>query len=306
MNAVFEKVALVMLPILLGLVLRAVRVFGAQDASGLRRFVVRFAIPLLAFFSTYEARAGDLKMLPLMIAAAFLVTGGRFLVGACVALAVRGPAKKTCVQACTALGNYGWLGLGVTYAVLGEAGLRLTIFFVMAWWPVFFTYGIGAALVHHGRRGVGVCLPEILQLALPPVSGLLLGLAANLANVPIPHLLQEALEPFAGMAVPLILLSVGLSLELHGVRRALAPALLVSLAVLAIGPLVGWGVAWLLPVDSVARGVIILEGAMPVAMLMLLLADHVEMDKALCHTAIVLSTLLSALSLPLVIAWLVS
>jgi predicted permease len=71
---------------------------------------------------------------------------------------------------------------------------------------------------------------------------------------------------------------------------------------LVIGPVIGWVLAVLLTRDLVSWQVVILEGAMPVATLTPLLEENYEMDKDLVGAAIVLSTILSLVTLPILAA----
>ena len=105
---------------------------------------------------------------------------------------------------------------------------------------------------------------------------------------------------FGAMTVPLILYSVGVMLDLMGVRKAVSPALMVTGMTLVVAPFVGWGVAAVLTRDPISRAVVILQAAMPVAMLTPILAEHFEIDLDLANTSIVLSTVLSMITLPVV------
>ena len=302
MATVAAKVLLILLPIGLGIALRALRVFDARDAEALRAFVIRLALPLLIFFSAFDSPRGDLVLLPLMAAAAVLVTLGRFVLAWPVTLAGRGRRIRTAMHVSAALGNYGWLGLGVVQAATGEAGLRRAVFFIMAWWPIFFASGFAAAGLHQDGARRPADYRHALRLAAPAFGALGLGIAANLLRVPVPGLLQDALRPMAATAIPLILFSSGLSLNLAGWRGAWAPALAVSAVALLGGPLAGWLVSVLLPVDALSRTVIILESAMPVAVMSPLLADYIDMDRDVSESAVVLSTLAAMATLPLLLA----
>jgi predicted permease len=109
---------------------------------------------------------------------------------------------------------------------------------------------------------------------------------------------DTALRPFAVMTVPLILLSVGLLLDPTRLRARLRPALAISAATLVVGPLLGWLLArWLAP-DPTTASAIVLLGAMPVATLVPVLGESYEMDMGIVNTAIVLSTLLSLVTIP--------
>jgi predicted permease len=288
----------VMIPIGLGLLLRLVRLFGDDEGELLRKFVVRFTVPLFVFFSLYGAEAESLASIGPMVFALVAMTAGLFLLGWAVALTVRGAPQRAAVHACVTFGNYGWMGLGVAQALLGDAGSQRVVYFILLWWPVFYGFGLPIGLIHGERRKGRIPLGRAAAVAAPVLVAMALGLAANLGGVALPSLVDTALRPFADMTVPLILLSVGLLLDPTRLRARLRPALAISAATLVVGPLLGWLLArWLAP-DPTTASAIVLLGAMPVATLVPVLGESYEMDMGIVNTAIVLSTLLSLVTIP--------
>jgi len=296
------KILEVLIPILLGLGFRTVKLFGDEEGDVLRRFVVRFAVPVMVFFSMYDSDPSEFAAMPKMMIAFVLVTAGLFVIGWLCSRAVRETAHKTAVHACVTFGNYGWMGFGVCQVLLGDDGLRRAVFFIILWWPVFYAFGLPIGLIHTRTRKGGVPAGKVLKVAAPVIGMMLLGLAFNFAGIKVPDLLGRTLRPFGQMTVPLILFSVGVMLDFSSVHKALWPALLVSAATLVGGALVGWGVAALLQPDPVSYAVIILEAAMPVATLTVMLAEHYDLDLDMTNTCIVLSTILAMVTLPVVAA----
>ncbi len=292
----------VLVPIGLGLLLRAAGIFDEDEGAALRKFVVRFTVPIFVFFSLYEARPESIAAIGPMVGAFLLLTGVLFLLGWAVALRFPPGPQRPAVHACVALGNYGWLGLGVAQALLGDAGTQRVLFFILLWWPVFYTTGLAIGFIHVGRQNCGAMVGRAMGVAVPALAAVALGLGANLTSVSVPTFVSLVLRPFGDMTVPLILLSVGLLLDVRRVTREVKAAVLISVLTLAAAPLAGWGIAALVAGDAVTQRVIILEAAMPVATLVPLLAEGYEMDTDLVGTAIVLSTLLSLVTLPVVAA----
>jgi len=290
----------VLTPIALGVLLRATGLFGAEEGALLRKFVVRFTVPLFVLFSVYEAKSESIASIAPMVGAFVLLTAVLFLAGWAVALFFEGGPQRAAVHACITFGNYGWMGLGVAQALLGDEGARRVVYFFLLWWPVFYGLGLTIGLIHVGKQKGGVPVSRTAAIAGPPIAALLLGLALNLWSTPMPPFLTEALKPFGDMTVPLILLSVGLMLDLRRITREVRAALVVSAVTLVAAPLVGWGLAALLARDRLSAQVIILEAAMPVATLTPVLEENYEMDTDLVSTAIVLSTLLSLATIPII------
>lgn len=295
-----QQVLTALLPMLLGLGLRLIGLFDERQGRLLREFVVRFTVPIFVLFSLYDAHPESIAAIAPTAGAFVLMTLALFAIGWAASRMVRQPGRKTAVHACVTFGNYGWMGLGVVGALLGEEGAQRVVYFILLWWPVFYGVGLTIGWIHtRGRRG-GVPVRRTVAIAAPPMAAMLLGLALNLGGVPLPALVQEVLRPFGRMTVPLILLSVGLLLDLKRLRSAVGPALAVSGIALVAGPLIGWGLAALLARDRITFQAIVLEGAMPVATLTPVLEENYEMDSDLVSSAIVMSTALSLVTIPVV------
>ncbi len=304
--ATLFKILEILIPILIGLGFRLTKVFGDEEGDVLRRFVVRFTLPVMVFFSMYDAGGEDLSALPSMLAALILLTGAMFLVAFLATRFVNGPGSKSAVHACGTFSNYGWIGFGVCQVLLGDAGLRRAVFFLLLWWPVFYGFGLLIGLIHtRGQKG-GVPVGKAVKLTAPIVGMTLLGLSFSLTHWGLPRLLETALRPFGQMTVPLILFGIGAMLDFSGIHKALRPALLVSGVTLVLAPVVGWGIAALLPLDEVSYAVVILQAAMPVATSTPLLRENFELDMDLTNTSIILSTVLSMVTLPVVAALVIS
>jgi hypothetical protein len=290
-----------LVPLALGLVLGMLGIIGRDGARSLRIFVVRVCVPLLVFFSISEATANDWSVVAPMIGGFLLLVGALFLVGWLAALTQQDPARRAAVHLCCTFGNYGWLGLGVIGTLLGGAGRQHVVYFILAWWPVFYGVGLLVGFIHH-RDGVAGAIPlrEVGGIVAATVVALVAGLVLNATGRVLPPVLDASLRPFANMTVPLILFSVGLTLDLREMRGSLVPALVVSGVVLVLGPLLGRLIAGVIAPTAIAWNVLVLEGAMPVATTTPILEECYPLDMGIVGTSITVSTLLSLVTMPVV------
>jgi hypothetical protein len=293
-----QQILKALFPMALGLAFRLAGLFGDREGEVLRKLVVRFTVPVFVFFSLYEAEPRSIAAIAPMAGAFVLMTLLLFTVGWLVSRRFRKPATRTAVHACITFGNYGWMGLGIMAALLGQPGAQRVVYFILLWWPVFYGFGLPIGYIHTREQKGGVPIRKALAVAVPPILAMVLGLGVNLAGLGLPEFLVEVLKPFGDMTVPLILLSVGVMLDFGRIGAAIRPALLISAVTLLVGPLVGLAVAGLLAPDPITFKAILLEGAMPVATLTPLLEENYEMDKDLVSTAIVLSTAISLITIP--------
>ena len=109
----------------------------------------------------------------------------------------------------------------------------------------------------------------------------------------------------AALLIPMMLLALGNTLG--GLKVSRLPfACLWSVVRLAVGFLIAFVVAEALALDGVARGVLILQGAMPAAMFSYLFAARYDRSPDDVAGIVLLSTLFSIVTLPLIVAFVLS
>lgn len=194
--------------------------------------------------------------------------------------------------------NATYMGLPALDAVLGPIGSGIAVQFdYFACTPILLTLGVLMAQ-HYGGMHAGE--NPLLRLArVPPFWAALVGTGLNLAGIPLPSILDGLLATLAAAVVPLMLLSLGMSLSWRSIDReglgALAPVLLIQLVIqplfaLALATTIGLrGPEWLGTV---------LEAAMPSMVLGIVLCDRYGLDARFYSLVVTVSTLLSLVTLP--------
>jgi malate permease and related proteins len=184
--------------------------------------------------------------------------------------------------------NTGNMGLPLCLFAFGEDAMGLAV----ACFAMFtvFQFSLGLTL-WSGKRG-------FLEMLRAPVAwATVLGFGCVALSVKPPLMLTNTTRLIGGMTIPLMLITLGISLasmRATNLRRAIA----ISALRLTLGPLVGFGLAWLFRFEGDARGVLVLQCAMPVAVFNYLLAIRYERDPAEVAGLIVVSTALSVLTIP--------
>ncbi len=204
-----------------------------------------------------------------------------------------------------AFGNVTYLGIPVLSATLGPEAIRFALYYdLLATTPLLWLVGAPLA-ARMGAQRKRLSLKESLRIifTLPPLWGIFGGMVLQLANIPLPGVLLKTLEMLGSLVVPLMIFSIGLALSLSVVARAylVIPVILLKLG---LSPLVSWGWAQTLGLTGQAFKAVILEGAMPTMVLSLLVAAEFELAVSLSAFTILVTTLLSFLTLPLIYSWL--
>ena len=192
-------------------------------------------------------------------------------------------------------GNTGNIGLPIALFAFGQAGfdLAVVIFAVMA--IISFTFGVWVV------AGGGSPLNAVRE---PLVWGTVLGGLFLLLGWRVPDWVGETLDLVGQMAIPLMLLTLGVAIS--GLRpRALGRALwlcLVKLGICVAVPLC-LGLAFGLP--RLPLGVLVLQVASPVAVTSYMLAAKYDARPDEVAGLVVVSTLVSIPAIPLLLAFFV-
>ncbi|KIN74726.1 AEC family transporter [Sulfitobacter guttiformis] len=189
-------------------------------------------------------------------------------------------------------GNTGNLGLPLALFAFGEEGLSyaVIVFAIMAIWA--FTFGVWLVA---GAGSFGKVLRE------PLVWATVLGGLFLWQGWQTPTFLTNTLELIGQMAIPLMLITLGVAvarLTPGGIGRAVVLSGIKLM--LCVG--IAWVAGLAFSLDPTAFGVLILQVATPVAVTSYLLAEKYGADAQSVAGLVVVSTLMSVGALPLLLA----
>lgn len=258
------------------------------DGSFVTAFMINVATPSLVFSTLTRLKVGGGE-LALMAAASLACMGLAAALAAPLLLAFRMPLRVY-LPAMT-FPNAGNMGMPLCLFAFGEPGLALAVMFFATLSVVQFTLGPAIAA---GR-------PDPMQmLRTPVVYAVALALLLRAVEVEVPRWAGNTTTLLGNCAVPIMLVSLGVALarlRIAGLGRAAA----VSALRLVLGFGVGLAVAWALDLEGVARGVVVLESAMPVAVFNYLWAVRYQNAPEEVAGVVLGSTALSFLTLPLLL-----
>jgi predicted permease len=136
----------------------------------------------------------------------------------------------------------------------------------------------------------------------PVIYGAVIGTLLLVGDYALPDWIARTVGLLGALMIPLMLLALGNTLAGLHVKR-LPFASFWGLIRLAVGFAIAFGVAELLALEGVARGVLILQGAMPAAMFSYLFAARYDRAPDDVAGIVLLSTLFSVVTLPFVVAY---
>lgn len=268
------------------------------DIKTLTRLNIYALLPALVLTGVYGSTlALDTT---LRIVAGFLLNCG-VLYG--IAIACAGPlglpteTRKSLV-ATTLLANSGNIGLPFILFSLGEAGLERAIVYLIS--SAIFIASVGPVFLKGEGLQAGLKVTVGLPVFWATLGGILLqGLAWN-----VPETLDKALALLSSAAIPIALLTLGIQLSRTPLKFGLYELFAAGLRLL-ISPLTAYGIGSLIGLNGLDLAVLVMQSAMPVAVNTLIWVNEFGGDTTRVARTIVLSTLLSFATLPMVL-WLVT
>ncbi|MBA4370663.1 MAG: hypothetical protein C0418_03675 [Coriobacteriaceae bacterium] len=283
-----------------GAALRTSGLLKREHAAVLNAVIVYAALPALIFRVVYTA---PLSWEVLRVAGvAWVVSLVGFVLAWALARTLRLPPRTAAgFIICSAIGNTGYIGYPVSKMLFGDTGLSRAVFYdVFGTVVLLLTIGIAIAsrAGEHDEGRVSV-LKELFTF--PAMLALLAALVARL--VPVPEAVKapviEWLVLAGNMAVPLIMVSLGLSLTAAGFRGAPVALGLAAGVKLLVLPVVALFAARALG-ESESLRLVVLQAGMPTVMLSLVIGDRFHLDTEFIASAILVTTAAAVATIPLV------
>lgn len=280
----------------IGWLTRRFGVLSAGDARPLHSLIVYVALPAMIFQAVHPAPlSGELVLITLVAWVIFAVSAA----GAwALSRAMNMPRRLAGAFILAAsLGNTSYLGYPVAHALFGNEGLVRAIFYDVTG-TVAAMLIVGMLIAQRFGERVG---PELNPLAevvrFPAVIALVAGFALH--PFAIPEVVSSGLDALAKVVAPLIMISVGLTLEVKQIRNY--PAALGALAVvkLLLGPLLALMIGTLVLDDPATIRLVVLQAGMPTMMLTAVVGARFRLDTEFIASAIVVTMMASVLALPL-------
>ena len=190
--------------------------------------------------------------------------------------------------------NTGNMGLPVVLYAFGSAGFAFGITVMVT--VSLFQFTVGAVMASQGNA-----LKTLART--PTVYAIVISLALLLTDTSLPRWLDNSVDLISGFTVPLMLITLGVSLASIQVR-SLTSGVGFSLVRIPVAAGLAWGIAALLGLPPLAQSILVLQMSMPVAVFNYLFAQKAGREPEYVASLVFCSTLMALFYLPLLLAWL--
>lgn len=285
-----------LLLILIGFFSKKTILLGESERKVINKLIINLTLPVFIFnvFLTTPLRFEMVKI-PIL---AWLVMIGAGLLALFFSYWIKEPISKGGFLLVAALGNTGYFGYPLAKLFYGDQALAQAVFYDV-FGTVVFTFTLGLLVAEYFGNGKGKLnvLKELFSF--PPMIALLAGLVFNLAGIQLPDFLSTTLKMLGEVSIPLIMISIGLSLD-FSISSFLPFVFLASLIKLIFSPFLAHYLGLLIGLQGTLFKVGFLQASTPSMMLSFIIGERYSLDTRLIASAIFVSTVLSFLTIPLV------
>jgi len=297
MAEVLSTIVVILIMIFLGYFLKRISLLNISDIDVLNKLVINVALPCLVFYSLYSAdlsKISSFAIMPVISIIVGIISG--LIVFITLSLKKYSKKEKWSVITPVVIGNTGFLGFPIILGVFGQTALIKAIFYDIGTLIMFLSLSI--LLMANFGGTLKVIVKRILGF--PPLWATILGISFNFLNIPIGGVLEEVVGYLAAVTIPIIMISLGVSLRFDGLKNNLKVISLGTVVKLLIAPTIAFILVNLLGLSGMEYTIAIVEAAMPSAMLTLVLALNYNLDYNLASDYVVVTTIFSLITLPII------
>lgn len=189
-------------------------------------------------------------------------------------------------------GNTGNLGLPVCFFAYGEAGLAYAMTFFSV--QCLLLFSVGEAVLA-GNPSIKPALRS------PILHSVWMGMLVRYMDWTVPKFMMDTVSLLGQLVIPIMLITLGVSLAKMS-ASSLPSTIRWSLVRTVIALIIGFSIATLFGMEGVARGVLIIEAAAPVAVFNFLMAIRHNRDSVEISGLILVTHLAAIVYLPLLLA----
>jgi malate permease and related proteins len=296
MNILLNAIVPVSFIILLGLITGKILKLERQSLSQITLFILS---PALIIDSLYRSDLSFKTTLNLLTSYAISSLVLYLIVLAIVKINQIPSGQAKALIATILFSNNGNLGLPFVAFALGENGLKRAIIYTIA--SSILMYGLAPAMLTGKGLGYGLKL----TLKLPLLWSIIVGFSLYFFDFKLPFKIDESIRQVGAAAIPIALLILGMELANTKIKVGKAE-IIVAILRLVISPVIAYIIGKMLSLETLDLQVLILQSAMPTAVSTIVLVSEFGGDTAAVTRSIVLSTVLSLITLPIVLFLVIS
>ena len=298
---VFQTMLKLFLLLVLGFVLFKCHIFDEYTNKKISALIVNVASPMLIISSIAGVEGNDKSIVFLMIGAGILMYIGFIILGKIINRIFPFPKKDWPVYECMVVfANTGFMGYPVLLDVFGQEAVFYASLIHMAFNFFVYTYAIMCLTKSDDSK----FKLNFKQLLTPGIVLIFIGILIYLFDMQLPSVLMDTINSVGSLTAPLSMMMIGSSLAVYPIKDGFTDwrSYVFAFVRLIIVPFVTMIVCRLLHINPYYANITIITNAMPVGSMVLMLATQYNANVKIVTKNIVVSTLLSVITIPIVVA----
>ncbi len=194
-------------------------------------------------------------------------------------------------------GNY---GLPVTSFAFGDIALTYATLIFVA--NLVFTNTAGVVIISMGKTSFKKAINNLFKI--PALYALILAIIFSSTNWSIPLPVERTTKILGDATIPTLMVLLGVQFHSIQLKGKIVPLMLASVMRLVASPVLALGLCALIGIQGPARQAAVVEAAMPAAVLNTVLATQFDTEPSFVSAVVAATTLLSAITLTPLLAYL--
>lgn len=283
--------------LLLGFALAKVRILDEHTNRSLSQMVVSGTYPLMLLYSM-AGQPGERGTALVVLGGGFVLYLVMIAAAKIVVRLLRVPEEKRREFECLMVfGNTGFVGAPLAQSFYGDAAFYEITLLNFAYYILYQTYAVKLLSPPGEKRDF-----SLRDLMTPGFLMTLLAIILYLLRYDAPATAKDIMYMAGSMTVPLSMIILGSSLASYPFRDSFRDpwVYVYAAAKLLLMPAIVFVLCRALPVGAYYSGLAVISGAVPAGSMILMLALQMKRESGFISRGIFVSTLLSALTLPII------
>ncbi len=300
--ALFDAIVAIFSIIFFGYLAKKFSILSEKSVSALSNYAYYFALPALFFISLYKL---DFKILNINLLLAVLIPIAIIIILAFFAsLLQHHKGKRVSAYIISSfIGNNVYLALPFISLALGQDAVPIAAVVAAMYFFIGSTFGV-FILQYNSTKRVRIRDMLFNLVKVPVTWSVILGVLASYLitfhQILVPEFVVSAFSLLATSASATALFSLGVFMHKHSIPN-LKEVLKLCFLKNLLAPFVAFAFVILFPLTGMGAQIIILQAAMPMGVTNFVLAEQFKTEKELIGDAIIVSTILSLILLPLIV-----
>ena len=294
----FNAVIPLFLIMLLGLIVRRLKIVDASATRQMNSLVFKVALPVMLFNSVYGSDYSQMLDRKFIVFLILSVVAFFFICWLLALKLIKDNKKKGAfIQGCFR-GNYAILGIALSAEVLGSTP-AIAITGVVIIVPLFNILSVTILTIYgEQKKGSGNVILSIIKSIVtnPLIISIFAGIILTLLGIEIIPLLKTPINMVSSLATPFAMLVIGASLDFAQIKERLKYTIVASTLKLIVMPAIFVPLAMWIGISTEGIVVLFVLYAAPTAIASYVMAAHMGTDEHLASNIVLFTSLVSILT----------